>query len=316
MKKLSYKDISKAAGVSISTISRYYNKGYVSKNTKKKIEEAVKAYDYYPNHGARLIRGRDNSIFIIVPEWYENAYTAIMNGIEEEAKKHKKRVFITHSEDNAEYYIETIKYVLAWKPSAIVFFLPKENTKKVIDFIDEHLDDTVGLIYGSDAQNVSSVDIDYEEAFYNVTKKLFEHIDEGEKIVYAEDEKLSLEQRKSRVSGFIKACEELKIPYLIQTYNNRSQKDVQKFQTFLRHKNLVNVVSSTHEIFINMISSGDKNVRLTDIGFKSIYDTQKKYTAKIYINYSAIGNEMEEILNVAATTNKKIKRTFKTTIIE
>ncbi|WAM01083.1 trp operon repressor [Mycoplasmopsis felis] len=38
-KQLSYKDISEETGVSISTISRFYNRGYVSKKQKKKYKE-------------------------------------------------------------------------------------------------------------------------------------------------------------------------------------------------------------------------------------------------------------------------------------
>ncbi|WP_430003860.1 helix-turn-helix domain-containing protein, partial [Mycoplasmopsis bovis] len=35
--------------VSISTVSRFYNGGYVSKQTKSRIQDIVTKYNYYPN---------------------------------------------------------------------------------------------------------------------------------------------------------------------------------------------------------------------------------------------------------------------------
>ncbi len=49
MKNFSYKDIARLAHVSISTVSRFYNGGYVSKQTKSRIQDIVTKYNYYPN---------------------------------------------------------------------------------------------------------------------------------------------------------------------------------------------------------------------------------------------------------------------------
>ena len=42
-------DIAKVAGVSKTTVSRYFNGGYVKEETRQKIEKIVKEYDYEPN---------------------------------------------------------------------------------------------------------------------------------------------------------------------------------------------------------------------------------------------------------------------------
>nr|WP_307935560.1 LacI family DNA-binding transcriptional regulator [Mycoplasmopsis bovis] len=86
MKNFSYKDIARLAHVSISTVSRFYNGGYVSKQTKSRIQDIVTKYNYYPNHGARLIRGSDNSVFIIMPEQSPNYYQSVVLGISQQAK--------------------------------------------------------------------------------------------------------------------------------------------------------------------------------------------------------------------------------------
>ena len=46
MKKMTMADIAKVAGVSKTTVSRYFNGGYVKEETRQKIEKIVKEYDY------------------------------------------------------------------------------------------------------------------------------------------------------------------------------------------------------------------------------------------------------------------------------
>ncbi|VEU75713.1 LacI family transcriptional regulator [Mycoplasmopsis maculosa] len=296
MKNFSYKDISELAKVSISTVSRYYNGGYVSKNTKNKIESIVKEHNYYPNHGARLIRGHDNSIFVILPQWHENAYTHIISGIHEGAKKHNKKVIITYSEPDAESYIETVKYVFSWKPSSIVFFLPKEHADEIENFVNKNAGDIQTIFYGKRNKNVNWIYVDYEASFYLLTKKFSEYIEPGQKIVFALDTKLSNEDRDARRNGFERACKELNIPHETILLMNKDNNRVNQFLNYLNNENLVNVVCSTHEIFINMISSPDKNLRLTDIGYLSMYDYQYRYKAKIFIDYPNIGIQTERML--------------------
>lgn len=308
MRSFSYKDISRLAKVSISTVSRYYNNGYVSKRTREKIEKVVKDHDYYPNNGAILIKGRSRSIFTILPDFYEGSFNHIVTGIEHAAKLHNKKVFITHTSVEQDQYIETIKYCLAWKPSAIVFFLPKIDNEKIIHFIKHHVSESIPIIYGEQAESINWIDVDVENSFYSVTKSFAEYIEENQKIVYADDAKLSPRQKQLRYWGFKKACDKLNIEYERYEVNNKNNQEVQKFQKYLQDKDLVNVVCSTHETFINLVSSNDTQLRLTDIGTQSIYDTQKKYKAKIFIDYHKIGEQIEK--TVHEISQKKESETY------
>lgn len=64
------RDVAAYAGVGVGTVSRALNKtGYVSEETRKKIDEAVKALNYQPNELARnLYRNRSGIIGVIVPD--------------------------------------------------------------------------------------------------------------------------------------------------------------------------------------------------------------------------------------------------------
>ena len=63
-------DVAKMAGVSIATVSHVMNgTRYVSENTRKKVEKAIKALDYSPNISARSFKtGRRNLIGYVAPD--------------------------------------------------------------------------------------------------------------------------------------------------------------------------------------------------------------------------------------------------------
>lgn len=71
------RDVAAYAGVGVGTVSRALNHtGYVSKEAREKIEEAVKVLNYHPNELARnLYRNRSGMIGVIVPD-LENPFFA------------------------------------------------------------------------------------------------------------------------------------------------------------------------------------------------------------------------------------------------
>lgn len=61
-------DIAKMAGVGKSTVSRYFNDGYVKEETRKKIKKVIEDYDYEPNALAQILKAKkSNMIGIITP---------------------------------------------------------------------------------------------------------------------------------------------------------------------------------------------------------------------------------------------------------
>ena len=56
-------DVAKLAGVSKGTASRVLNnRGYISQQTRERIEAAVKELNYYPNENARNLLKRHNHV--------------------------------------------------------------------------------------------------------------------------------------------------------------------------------------------------------------------------------------------------------------
>ena len=76
-------DVSKAAGVSVATVSRVLNrKGQVSQETARRVMRAVEALSYAPNVSARNLRLNESRIILIVaPNTTNPYYTYILSGI-------------------------------------------------------------------------------------------------------------------------------------------------------------------------------------------------------------------------------------------
>lgn len=80
----SIKDVAKEAGVGVGTVSRAINNtGYVSPDTRKKIDKAVEKLNYTPNELARnLFRNRSGIVGVIVPDLNHPFFSSLVKNIE------------------------------------------------------------------------------------------------------------------------------------------------------------------------------------------------------------------------------------------
>ena len=103
MKKTTIKDIAHKAGVSATTISRYLNGryGYMSEETRSKIENIIKETGYRPNNVARSLRSNASQIIgIIISDIRNQFFTAILDSINREAIKTDYSLSITVSNNS------------------------------------------------------------------------------------------------------------------------------------------------------------------------------------------------------------------------
>lgn len=80
----SIQDVARHANVGAATVSRVLSgKGYVSKETREKVNASIKALNYVPNELARnLLYNRTNTIGVIVPDISNPFYSAFVNQLE------------------------------------------------------------------------------------------------------------------------------------------------------------------------------------------------------------------------------------------
>lgn len=78
------KDVAKRANVGIATVSRMINgTGYVSENSRKRIEEAIRELNFIPNERARnLSRKKSGIIGVIIPDFQTPFYASFIRQVE------------------------------------------------------------------------------------------------------------------------------------------------------------------------------------------------------------------------------------------
>ena len=83
------KQVAAAAGVSVATVSRYFNApGQLSEQARDKVRQAVEQLGYYPSSLGRSLRtSQTKKILVILPTISNPFYSRVLTGMEEEAEK-------------------------------------------------------------------------------------------------------------------------------------------------------------------------------------------------------------------------------------
>lgn len=110
---LNIKEIAKAAGVSVATISRVLNHPeQVLPETREHVLAVMKAQNYTPNWFARgLNLGRTNTIALLVPSIEVWLYQKLIAGIETVARNKRYAVIFCHTDSDPERELDYLKTV-------------------------------------------------------------------------------------------------------------------------------------------------------------------------------------------------------------
>ena len=87
--KVTIREVARAAGVSVATVSRVLNdSGPVHEETRRRVREAAGSLRYIPHSGARsLITSRTSTIGVLLPDVYGEFFSEIIRGIDQRAKR-------------------------------------------------------------------------------------------------------------------------------------------------------------------------------------------------------------------------------------
>ena len=99
------KDVARAAGVSVATVSRVHNaSGLVTEATRRRVRAVAARLRYSPNAAARsLSTNKTATIGVLLPDLYGEFYSELIRGIDQTAQRHGYHLLVasSHNEKGA-----------------------------------------------------------------------------------------------------------------------------------------------------------------------------------------------------------------------
>ncbi len=140
-KKPTIKDVASVAGVSKSTVSKYLNDTpYVSLDTKKDIEKAIKELGYRPNNLARSLVHKSTGLIGLVISDYENLINKdLIKAVDEEANKQGYSVVLSSTNDdvNKERNISDILANNFYHLDGVILASPREEGVELRKLVEQ-----------------------------------------------------------------------------------------------------------------------------------------------------------------------------------
>jgi DNA-binding LacI/PurR family transcriptional regulator len=117
------RDVARLAGVSIATVSRALNSPETtSKETREKVLNIIKKYDYIPNQEAKnLFSGSSNSIALFIFDMANPFYISLIKHLNRIAFEHNYTLLICDAEDDYEKEIKYYEYCRSVRTSGIIY---------------------------------------------------------------------------------------------------------------------------------------------------------------------------------------------------
>ena len=99
---ITIKDVARAAGVSVATVSRVQNRSALVKEaTRLRVGEVATRLGYSPHGAARsLITSRTSTLGVLLPDLYGEFFSEVIRGIDQTAQRHGYHLLVSSSHDD------------------------------------------------------------------------------------------------------------------------------------------------------------------------------------------------------------------------
>lgn len=126
------KDIAERVGVTATTVSRVINnRGYISEETRRKVNDAMKEMNYQPNEIARVLsKKHSNTIGVIVPDIIHPFFSKLISSVENAASERGYKILLCNSKEQPEKEAEYLDMFIANKVSGILLCSKFVRTEK------------------------------------------------------------------------------------------------------------------------------------------------------------------------------------------
>lgn len=204
-KSITIKEIAAEAQVSIATVSMVLNKKdkKISENTRKRILDIAKKYNYTPNTMARsLITKQTRTIGLVIPDIVNPFFPEITRGVEDKASELGYSVIYCNTDDKIKREDKYIS-VLTEKMVDGIIFAHSSDRQKGFDSLDKCKVPIVLIDRDYENKNViGRVLVDNKEGAYMATSYL---IDQGYKNIAYIAGSITTTTARGRLEGYNKA---------------------------------------------------------------------------------------------------------------
>ena len=209
-------DVAKRAGVAPITVSRVINdSGYISKETRRRVEAAIVELGYVPNTLARGLRSkRTNTLALVMTDITNPFFTVISRGVEDTASESGFTVIYCNTDESE---VEEYKYaqILAQKQVDGVLLVPACGNSKSVKFLQSNDIPVVLIDRCVEGVKTDVVRCDSETGAYQLVKLL---IDLGHRKIAIITGPRDVTTAEDRVAGYRRAMTESGLSEYEQIY--------------------------------------------------------------------------------------------------
>lgn len=256
--KVTIYEVAGKANVSLATVSRVLNyPDKVREETRERVLAVIKELGYRPNAIARGLASRKSTfVGIVVPDFSRASVAEAVNGIANLANSYGYQILVFPAEGENRKSEDVWADVIASQVDGVLYL-----NDLMLEDDSKHLKQmTIPIVVTNSVMadpEIATVNIDYAEAAYRITKKL---IDKGRKSIALattnRDYSMNLEKEK----GYLKAIEESGLtPKIVRTSGKPklSRKVINEFLSNNKVDGVVGVRDSIAVAFMNIaIKSG------------------------------------------------------------
>jgi LacI family transcriptional regulator, galactose operon repressor len=168
-------DVAKLAGVSTMTVSRVINNsGYISQETRERVERAIVKLGYVPNALARGLRFKQTkTIALVLTDITNPFFTTVARGVEDTASEQGFSVMFCNTDESQSEETEYL-YVLLQKQIDGVLLVPASGSAESVSLLQERGTPVVVLDRRVSGARVDTVRSDSEQGAYQLIQHLLD----------------------------------------------------------------------------------------------------------------------------------------------
>ncbi|MBC8253064.1 MAG: LacI family DNA-binding transcriptional regulator [Ardenticatenia bacterium] len=167
------RDVAERAGVAPTTVSRVINSsGYVSAETRARVETAIAELHYVPNALARSLRSRKTRLLaLVLTDITSPFWTTVARGVEDAASEHGFNVILGNTDESEDKQIDYVTVLLQKRVDGFLF-VPGRSTPESVQLIQRQDVPVVVIDRQIPGVEVDVVRSDSEKGAYELIRHL------------------------------------------------------------------------------------------------------------------------------------------------